>query len=160
MKIRPMKPEDASQVLAIYREGIEDRTATFETDCPDWHRFDADHIEACRLVAENGGQVVGWGALSPVSRRACYAGVGEVSVYVARAWRRKKVGSAILADLIAESERCGFWSLQGSTFEENLESRGLQEKFGFRLLGRRERIAKLDGVWRSTILMERRSRRV
>jgi L-amino acid N-acyltransferase YncA len=155
-----MQSADAAQVLAIYREGIEDRVATFETACPDWPQFDANHMNECRLVAAIDGRVVGWGALSQASERTCYRGVAEVSIYVARNQRGRKIGSAIMAALVAESERCGFWTLQGTTFEENEPSRKLQEKFEFRLVGRRERIAMLGGIWKSTILMERRSRRV
>jgi L-amino acid N-acyltransferase YncA len=157
MKIRPMQEEDANAVLAIYAEGIEDGLATFETRCPSWEEWHEAHIEECRLVAEDGGTVLGWAALSPVSRRACYHGVAEVTVYVARSARGRGVGSALLQALVKASEEAGFWALQGATFEDNTASLLLQERCGFRVVGTRERIAQLEGRWKTTVLTERRS---
>jgi phosphinothricin acetyltransferase len=156
--IEPMGPDDWPEVRAIYVEGIATEQATFEVEAPPWEQWDADHLAFGRLVARSGGRVVGWGALAPVSRRACYRGVAEVSVYVAAGARGRGVGRALLGAVIAESERNGIWTLQGATFPENEASLRLQAAFGFRLVGRRERVAQLGGVWRDTILTERRSR--
>jgi L-amino acid N-acyltransferase YncA len=147
-------------VCSIYEEGIATRNATFEAEAPSWESWDAAHIPACRLVARAGQMVRGWGALSPVSKRRCYAGVAEVSVYVRESARGQGVGRALLEHLIAASEAEGIWTLQGATFPENAESLRLQASCGFRVVGRRERIAQVDGVWRDTVLTERRSRKV
>ncbi len=153
-----MCAQDADAVLRIYSEGIEDRCATFETRCPNWDEWHANHLEICRFIAEEESRILGWGALSPVSKRGCYRGVAEVSVYVARESRSRGVGDALLKALIHGSEEAGFWTLQSSTFEENEASMRLQLRWGFRVVGRRERIARLDGAWRTTVLLERRSR--
>lgn len=160
MNIVPMTPEDWPQVRAIYEEGIATRQATFETDAPSWEQWDAAHLTRCRLVARADEGVLGWAALSPVSRRRCYAGVAEVSVYVRASARGRGVGTALLGRLITDSEREGIWTLQGATFPDNAASLRLQARFGFRVVGRRERIARMDGVWRDTVLTERRSPRV
>lgn len=118
------------------------------------------HLAACRLVARSGDVVLGWGALSPVSSRPCYAGVAEVSIYVRESLRGHGVGRALLEHLIAASEAEGIWTLQGATFPENTASLRLQASCGFRVVGRRERIAQMDGIWRDTVLTERRSRKV
>jgi L-amino acid N-acyltransferase YncA len=157
MKIRPMQEEDADAVLAIYAEGIEEGLATFETRCPSWEEWDQAHLDACRLVAEGEGLLLGWAALSPVSRRACYRGVAEVTVYVAQAARGRGVGLALLRELIEASEEAGFWTLQGASFEENTASIRMQERCGFRVVGFRERIGQLAGRWKNTVLTERRS---
>lgn len=155
--IEPMRPEDWPQVRAAYAEGIASGQATFETEPPAWEQWDAGHLAAGRLVARRDGRVIGWAALSPVSRRPCYAGVAEVSVYIAAAHQGQGVGATLLAALIAAAEGAGIWTLQGSTFPENAASLRLQARFGFRVVGRRERIARLRGVWRDTVLTERRS---
>jgi L-amino acid N-acyltransferase YncA len=157
MNIRPMDEEDAEDVLAIYAEGIEDGLATFETQCPSWEEWDESHLQECRLVAESDGTVIGWAALSPVSKRGCYRGVAEVSVYVGRTERRRGVGRALLKALVRASERAGFWTLQGTTLEDNTASLRVQADCGFRVVGTRERISQLDGRWRSTVVTERRS---
>jgi phosphinothricin acetyltransferase len=157
MKIRPMHQDDADEVLTIYAEGIEDGLATFETRCPSWEEWDQVHLEECRLVAEGEGELLGWAALSPVSRRACYRGVAEVTVYVARAARGRSVGPALLEALVEASEEAGFWTLQGATLQENTASIRMQERCGFRVVGTREGIGQLDGQWKNTVLMERRS---
>ena len=153
-----MHEEDANAVLAIYADGIEDGLATFETQCPSWQQWSETHTEECRLVAESDGTVIGWAALSPVSKRACYRGVAEVTVYVARAARGRGVGSALLRALVGESEKAGYWTLQGTTLEENTASVRMQKRCGFRVVGVRERIGKLDGQWKTTVLTERRSK--
>ncbi len=159
LSIQPLTPAHARDVLAIYAEGIAGRQATFETETPTWREWDAAHLAIARLVACEGEAIVGWAALSPVSRRSCYAGVAETSVYVRRSARGRGVGRALLEALVAAAEAEGIWTLQGSTFAENTASLRLQQRCGFRVVGRRERIARLDGVWRDTVLCERRSRR-
>jgi phosphinothricin acetyltransferase len=154
--IEPMTPADWQQVRAIYADGIASGQATFETEPPTWEQWDANHHTFARLVGRIDGRIVGWAALSPVSRRSCYAGVAEVSVYVAADTRGQGIGRQLLLAIIAESERQGIWTLQGATFAENEASLRLQRACGFREIGRRERIAQLHGVWRDTILTERR----
>jgi phosphinothricin acetyltransferase len=155
--LSPMTPADWEQVRAIYLEGIASGQATFETEAPSWEQWDAGHHPFARLLARRGENVIGWAALSPVSRRRCYAGVAEVSVYVAASDRGRGVGRGLLEAVIAESERHGIWTLQGATFPSNEASLRLQQSYGFREIGRRERIAQLHGEWRDTILTERRS---
>lgn len=155
--IDSMRTEDCAQVLAIYGEGIATGQATFETILPEWQQWDAGHLPLGRFVAREGNKILGWAALSPVSRRQVYAGVAEVSVYIAASARGKGVGKALMAKLIEASEANGFWTLQSSIFPENLASIELHLKHGFRELGRRKRVAKLQGVWRDTVLLERRS---
>ena len=147
-------------VCTIYTEGLATGNATFATEAPTWEEWDASHLGACRLVAvadDAPGQVLGWAALSPVSSRCVYGGVAEVSVYVAAAARGQGVGRALLAALVAESEHQGLWTLQAGIFPENTASVQLHESAGFRLVGRRERIGQLRGIWRDTLLLERRS---
>ena len=153
-----MRPQDWDFVRAIYLEGITTGQATFETVAPDWERWDAGHLPQCRLVARNGDGVLGWAALSPVSRREVYAGVAEVSVYVAASARGLGVGGALMRALIEASELHGVWTLQSSIFPENHASVALHLSHGFREVGRRERIARHCGVWRDTVVLERRSR--
>lgn len=155
--IDSMRTEDREQVLAIYAEGIATGQATFETNLPDWQQWDAGHLTVCRFVARDGERILGWAALSAVSRRQAYAGVAEVSVYIAASARGQGVGKALMAKLVEASEANGFWTLQSSIFPENLASIELHLKHGFRELGRRERVAKLHGIWRDTVLLERRS---
>jgi phosphinothricin acetyltransferase len=155
--IETMMPADWEQVRAIYLDGIASGQATFEVEAPSWEQWDAAHHPFARLVARTAGQVAGWAALSPVSRRRCYAGVAEVSVYVAAAHRGQGIGRQLLQAIILASERHGIWTLQGATFPENEASLRLQRACGFREIGRRERIAQLRGGWRDTILTERRS---
>jgi phosphinothricin acetyltransferase len=157
LDIEAMTPADWEQVRAIYLEGIATGQGTFEVEAPSWDQWDAGHHGFGRLVARADGQVIGWAALSPVSRRRCYWGVAEVSVYVSTAFRGRGVGRLLLLRAIAESEQHGIWTLQGATFPENEASLRLQRACGFREIGRRERIAQLRGVWRDTILTERRS---
>lgn len=152
-----MTKEDWPAVRAIYEQGIATRQATFETASPSWDTWDARHLTEPRLLAERDGEVVGWAALSPVSRRPCYAGVVEESVYVAEQARGQGVGVALLSRLCAAAEGAGIWTIQTSIFPENVASIELHRRCGFRVVGTRERIGQLDGVWRDTVLMERRS---
>jgi L-amino acid N-acyltransferase YncA len=155
-----LKPADWDSVAAIYAEGLATRQATFETEVPAWEAWDAAHLPRPRLKATDGGRIVGWAALSPVSRRAAYAGVAEVSIYVERASRGRGIGRALLAALVRASEDAGFWTLQAGIMAVNAPSLALHAACGFRRVGVRERIGKLDGVWHDVVLMERRSERV
>lgn len=155
-----MKEEDWPAVKSIYQEGIATSNATFETDVPDWQKWDNAHLQDCRLVAKTAGQVVGWVALSPVSDRCVYQGVAEVSLYVKSSARGQGIGKALLQAVVEGSERIGIWTLQGGTFPENVASIALQKTCGFREVGRRECIGQMNGVWRDVILMERRSKRI
>lgn len=158
--IEPMAAGDWPVVRAIYLEGIATGEATFETEAPSWEEWDAAHLSFGRLVARRGGDVIGWAALSPVSQRKVYAGVAEVSVYVAVHSRGKGVGRALLDRLIQESEQNGIWTLQAAVFKENAATLALHKRCGFGEVGRRERISKLNGSWRDTLLLERRSKTV
>jgi L-amino acid N-acyltransferase YncA len=160
MHVDPMTPADWPDVRAIYEEGIATRNATFEAEAPSWERWDAAHMTAGRVVVRAADLVLGWGALSSVSRRQCYAGVAEVSVYVRTAAQGQGAGRMLLEHLVAASEAAGIWTLQGATFPENAASLRLQASCGFRVVGTRERIAQMHGVWRDTVLTERRSRTV
>jgi L-amino acid N-acyltransferase YncA len=151
-----MRTADWEAVRAIYIQGIATGNATFEQTAPEWEAWDAAHFSYCRLVARAGEEVLGWAALSPYSRRQVYAGVAEVSVYVAEAARGRGVGAALLAGLVTESARNGLWTLQARVFPENTASIRLHEHCGFRVVGTRERIGCLDGRWRDVVLMERR----
>lgn len=155
--IDSMQSEDWPQVREIYQEGILTGHATFETNAPDWGYWDAGHLPCCRLVARCDNQISGWAALSAVSRRQVYAGVAEVSVYIAAEARGQNLGNRLMAELITSAEHNGIWTLQSSIFPENLASVALHLKHGFREIGRRERIAKLHGRWRDTLVFERRS---
>jgi len=155
--MRPMTPGDWPAVRAIYQQGIATRNATFETAAPEWPEWDAGHLAEPRLVAHDGGTVLGWAALTPVSKRAVYAGVADVSIYVADDARGRGVGRALLARLIAESERLGLWTLQAGIFPENQASLALHQGCGFRVVGRRERIGAMADRWRDVMLLERRS---
>lgn len=157
LAIEQMRPIDWAEMKAIYLEGIATGHATFETDAPSWEVWDDAHLRFARLVARDGQTISGWAALSPVSRRQAYAGVAEVSVYVAANHRSAGVGRALLDALIAESEKNGIWMLQAVVFPENAATITLHFRCGFREVGRRERIGKLNGEWRDTILLERRS---
>ena len=157
--LRELRPEDWPAVRAIYEEGIRGGNSTFEAEAPSWERWDAAHSEL-RLVAERDGAVVGWAALSPVSDRCCYEGVGDVSVYVAETARGGGVGRALLERLVELSEEAGYWTLSAGVFPENEASVRLHEACGFREVGTRERLGQLGGVWRDVVLLERRSTRI
>ena len=155
--IRRMEASDWPAVERIYAEGIATGDATFETEPPTWSEFDVERLADHRLVAVEEGTVVGWAALSPTSSRACYRGVVEHSVYVTERARGRGVGRALMEALVAGADAAGLWTIQTSVFPENEASVALHHALGFRVVGRRERIAQLDDVWRDTILLERRS---
>ncbi|WP_151088238.1 GNAT family N-acetyltransferase [Hymenobacter baengnokdamensis] len=159
MTIKPLIAAHWPRVRAIYLQGIATGHATFQTEAPAWEEWDSSHLSHSRLVAfdEATGQVLGWAALTPVSGRCAYAGVAEVSVYVAPEARGQGVGRQLLATLVAQSETQGLWMLQAGIFPENEASVRLHQAAGFRVVGRRERIGRLAGVWRDMLLLERRS---
>lgn len=159
MEIIPLTPAHWPAVCAIYEQGLATGNATFTTTAPSWEEWDRGHLAHCRLVAVTGPEqlVLGWAALSPVSSRCVYGGVAEVSVYIATEAQGQGVGRQLLAALVAESETQGLWTLQAGIFPENTASVRLHEALGFRQVGRRERISQLAGVWRDTLLLERRS---
>ncbi|PFG07583.1 GNAT family N-acetyltransferase [Bacillus sp. es.034] len=156
--IDKMRKDDWSQVAEIYREGIATGNATFQKDIPSWEEWDDNHIQAGRIVVRSGDSIIGWAAMSPVSSRCVYRGVAEVSVYVSARHAGQGIGSQLLSALIEASEQGGYWTLQAGIFPENVASIKLHEKQGFRILGHREKIGKMDGVWRDTVLLERRSK--
>lgn len=153
-----MEQEDWPAVRVIYQDGIETGQATFETAVPSWADWDASKLPSCRFVARLRGVVVGWTALSPVSRREVYAGIAEVSIYMASGARGQGLGRALLQALVESSEQAGYWMLQAVMFPENEASVALHTACGFRVVGKRELVACHRGIWRDTILMERRSR--
>ena len=156
LHIDALHRQDWDAVCAIYQQGIATGNATFETQVPTWERWDAGHLQTCRLVARSGGQVVGWAALSPVSSRPVYAGVTEVSIHIAETAQGQGVGRALLSALVEASEQEGIWTLQAGIFPENEASVALHKSCGFRVVGRRERLGQMGGVWRDVLLMERR----
>jgi L-amino acid N-acyltransferase YncA len=160
MKIRLLAATDWPAVKKIYEQGIATGNATFQTEAPSWEDWNKAHLEACRFVLETDNQIVGWAALSPVSSRCVYAGVAEVSVYVNPTLSGKGYGSVLLNALIVESEKQGLWTLQSGVFPENTGSIKMHEKAGFREVGYREKIGKMNGTWRDTILLERRNQNI
>ena len=165
IQIIKMQPQHWQDVAQIYAEGIATGNATFQKDIPTWEEWDSSHLKNCRFVAievtpNTEGVVVGWAALTPVSGRCVYAGVAEVSVYVTPQYSGHGVGKMLMNALIESSETEGLWTLQAGIFPENIGSVRLHESVGFRQIGHRERIGKMDGVWRDTLLLERRSEKV
>ena len=155
--IREMKEADWPFVNEIYRQGIATRNATFETQIPDWIEWNEKHLKECRPVACSQNKIVGWAALSPVSKRYVYRGVAEVSLYVHEKYQGQGVGKFLLEKMVEASEKVGIWTLQASIFPENKISINLHIKCGFREVGRREKLGKLNEIWRDVVLLERRS---
>ena len=155
--IDSMRTEDWEEVRGIYLEGIATGNATFETDAPSWEHWDAAHVREPRLVARDDEGLLGWASLSNVSERCVYAGVAEVSVYVAESARGRGVGRKLLEALIERSEAAGIWTLQAGIFPENIASIAIHRRCGFRVVGTRERLGQLAGRWRDVMLLERRS---
>ena len=155
--IEPMRPEDWPAVREIYLEGIATGNATFEQTAPAWEQWAAGHLPNARFVARTIGDLLGWAALSGVSSRCVYAGVAEVSIYIAERARGCGVGGQLMARLVADSEAAGIWTLQAGIFPENVASIALHERAGFRIVGTRERLCQMNGRWRDVVLMERRS---
>ena len=160
IRLDAMKPSDWEAVKEIYEEGIVTGNATFQQSAPAREEWNNSHLQHSRIVAKEDNNILGWAALTPVSGRCVYAGVAEVSVYVTDKARGKGLGKQLLQKLIEESEANGIWTLQAGIFPENRASIKIHEACGFRILGTRERIGKMNGAWRDTILMERRSETV
>lgn len=158
--IDEMKSGDWKQVLQIYKEGIETGDATFEKDIPTFDSWISNHISGCSIVARKNDKILGWAALSPTSNRKVYSGVNEVSIYVSEECRGKGIGITLFKKLIDLSEDKGTWTLQAGIFPENKVSIDLHKKCGFRIVGIREKIGEMNGVWRDVVLMERRSKKV
>jgi phosphinothricin acetyltransferase len=159
MQIISMSAGHWPAVKAIYEEGIATGHATFQSEAPEWPDWDRGHLSHSRLaLMTDGGVVAGWAALSPVSGRAVYAGVAEISIYISAGERGRKAGLRLLRALVEESERHGIWTLQAGIFPENIPSLRIHAHCGFRQVGFRERIGAMEGIWRDTILLERRSR--
>ena len=157
MEIIHFNESHYNQIAGIYLEGINTGIATFEDKVPEWDIWDKNHIKSCRLAIRSEGNIVAWAALSFVSSRNAYAGVAEVSIYVSTKYRKQGLGSLLLNKLIEESQINNFWTLQSSIFEENINSIKLHQKCGFRVVGVRYKIAKKNGIWKNTVIMERRS---
>jgi L-amino acid N-acyltransferase YncA len=156
--VRPMGPDDADRVLAIYQAGLDGGDASFETTAPTWAAFDAGRLPTHRFVAvDRDGIVVAWIAVSPTSARAVYAGVVEHSVYVDPAAQGRGAARLLLDTLIASTEAAGIWTIQSGVFPENTASLALHERGGFRIIGVRERVGRHHGRWRDVVLLERRS---
>lgn len=159
-KIKEMKSSNWDQISQIYKEGIDTNNATFETTIPSWSSWISNHIPGCNIIASKGEEILGWASLSPTSGRKVYSGVVEVSVYVSEKHHGKGIGKALLKKLIELSENKGIWTLQAGIFPENEISINLHKKCGFKSVGIREKIGKMNGVWRDVVLMERRSKLV
>lgn len=155
-----MKSSDWEQVAAIYREGIETGIATFQQEPPSWESWDKGHLSSCRLVARYAEHILGWAALSPFSSREVYRGVADVSIYVSAKHRGQGVGKVLLNALVAESEKIGLWTLQSRIIRENTSSIALHKKCGFREVGIKEKLGRMEktGIWHDIVLMERRSK--
>ena len=157
--IREMITNDSTRVLEIFKMGLDTRNATFETNVPSWIDWDSKHLNHSRFVYLESDKVLGWIALSPVSTRKVYEGVVEVSVYIDTNILGKSIGSKLMEKVIISSEMHGIWTLYSSVFPENVATLKLHDRFGFRVIGTREKIAKLDNKWRDTVLLERRSKK-
>ena len=160
MEIRILEPIHWEDVKKIYSKGIATGNATFETEVPDWDKWNKNHLKDLRFISVENEKVIGWAALTSVSDRCIYAGVAEVSVYIDEEFKGKGIGKALLQKLIEESEKKNIWTLQAGIFPENEASISIHKKLGFRIVGFREKIGNMNGIWRDTILLERRSNKV
>jgi len=158
MQITTFNEADYDRVSEIYKQGIETGIATFQDEIPTWSDWDKSHLKACRLAIFFKGKMAGWAALTPVSSRCVYTGVAEVSIYIGEDFRGKGIGKTLLNELVRQSEKEGFWTLQSGIFSENLASITLHETCGFRQIGYREKIGKKNGTWKDNVIMERRSK--
>lgn len=157
MHIINFTEEHYSQVADIYLQGIATGNATFQTTAPSWDNWHISHFQHSRIAGLSNNQIIGWAALTPVSSRRVYAGVAEVSIYIATQFQGQGIGYKLLNQLIVSSEQNGIWTLQSGIFPENVGSIKLHQKCGFRIIGHREKIGNMNGIWRDNIIMERRS---
>lgn len=158
IEIKSLEPNHWPEVKVIFEQGLATGVATFETESPSWKEWDSSHLQICRLVAIINDHVAGWIALSPVSNRCVYGGVGEISVYIHKDYRGKGIGKVLLAEVIKVSEENGYWTLEAGVMPENVGSVKLHESLGFRVVGYREKISKINGIWRDNLILERRSK--
>lgn len=158
MEIKPITKENFPELVEIYGQGLATNIATFQNDLPTWEEWDKGHLVSCRISMYRNDEMLAWAALSPVSSRVVYSGVAEVSIYVSADARGKAIGEMLLNELIKQSESNEIWTLQSGIFAENQISIKLHEKCGFRMVGYREKIGRKNGVWKDTVLMERRSK--
>ena len=158
LEIRPMRDEDWPTIAEIYQQGIETGKATFDTDVPSYYQWNAEHIAECRITAVYDGEIAGFAALSTISTQYVFRGVADISIYISPVYRHKGFGKALLTRLIEESEKRGYWTLQSDVMDDNLPGLKLHNSCGFRKVGTRNKIGRdINGKWRSTVLMERRS---
>ena len=157
MTIQSLTAEHYSSVKKIYEQGIATGQATFQTTATEWTEWDQSHLPHSRIVAIENDEVIGWAALTPVSGRCVYAGVAEISVYIDERYGGRGIGKILLQHLISESESHNIWTLQAGVFPENISSLKIHESLGFRKVGYREKIGQLKGIWRDTVLLEKRS---
>ncbi len=160
MTIEPLTEKHWPEVKAIYKSGVATGNTNFSLAFPDWDGWNKTHVKNCRLVATENATVLGWAALTAITDQCVFAGVAEVSIYIAADARGKGIGKQLLKAVIDESERNNFWTLEARIFPENLASVRIHQENGFRIIGNRERIGQLNGVWRDTLLLERRSSKV
>jgi L-amino acid N-acyltransferase YncA len=158
VRFRSLRKKDWDSVAEIYKQGIESGNATFETEIPSWDKWDSKHLKTCRIATEYEKKVIAWAALVPVSDRKVYSGVAEITIYVSNKYQGLKIGTKLLEKMILESEKAGIWTLQAVIFPGNTASLKIHQKHGFREVGYREKIGKMNGNWRDTILLERRSK--
>ena len=158
--VRPLIKQDWDSVSKIYADGLATGLATFETEIPDWEIWNSKYVDSCRIVATLNEKVVGFAVISLVSRREVYKGVAEVIVYVDKDFKRQNIGEILLRELIKESEKHGFWTLQAAIFSENIASINLHKKCGFRVVGVRKKIGKLNGKWYDNHFLEKRSNKI
>ncbi|MCJ7932068.1 MAG: N-acetyltransferase family protein [Chryseobacterium sp.] len=160
-ELREMLPSDEAKVLEIFRQGVDSGIATLETEVPTAEAWSMEYFNDCRWVLENEtNEVVGWCALKPVSKRECFKGVAEVSIYFDKEYQGRGLGSVLLKKMILDSEDHGFWTLQTHIFPENETSIKFHQKNGFRMVGIRKKIGRLNGEWKDLIMFEKRSERV
>ena len=160
MVIIPMLDQHATAVLDIYAQGMRTGYATFETIVPPWDKFDKKFLPHSRFVVMDKDKVAGWVGICPISPRECYKGVAEISIFMDEDYRGRGLGKQLMMAIIEESESNGIWTLQSLVHSDNLSSIHLHEILGFRVVGYRERIAQLNGVWKTNMLLERRSKNV
>ena len=159
MEIKNFTQTHFKEVCTIYQQGIDTGIATFQTDIPTWEEWHKSHLTFGRLgMFENNG-LMGWCSLSPVSSRCVYHGVAEVSIYIGLQYTNQGIATALLKELITESENNGIWTLQSSVFSENYPSIRVHLKCGFRVVGTREKIGMKNGIWKDNLLLEKRSQK-